>query len=195
MTISRNRLSCGLLVLCTYVALGWPFSSAAAPGAHGPNGEHLTTEPSNIGELMPRVETFSDQFELVAELLPDAMVIQLHHFQDNSPVRAATIEFETAEVSASAVYDEKLQQYRITSPELLTQLAKPQPHELVVTIMTEDQADLLVASFTPQSPAIPADHHDHDAIPIWFWTALLIVAAASFVVGRLSRRQAVGSKV
>lgn len=196
MTILLNRLHCGLLVVCIFLlALLFSDASYASPGAHGPNGEHLTTEQSSGLSITPRFETFSDQFELVGELFPDSVVLQLHHFEDNSPVLGAAVEIETADVKATAAYDEKLQHYLITAPDLLTQLAKQQPHELVVTVIAADKADLLVASYTPVSSSISVEEHHHEAIPLWFWVALALMAGSGFAVGRISQRQAVGSTV
>lgn len=196
MTILLNRPHCGLLVVCIFLlALVFSDASYASPGAHGPNGEHLTTEQSSGLAITPRFETFSDQFELVAELLPDAILLQLHHFQDNSPVINAAVEVETADLKATAVYDETLQHYRITAPDLLELLAKQQPHELVVTVIAADKADLLVASYTPVSSPISAEEHHHEAIPLWFWAVLALTTGCGFVVGRISHSRSVGSSV
>jgi hypothetical protein len=196
MTILLNRLHCGLLVVCIFLlALLFSDASYASPGAHGPNGEHLTTEQSSGLSITPRFETFSDQFELVGELFPDSVVLQLHHFEDNSPVIGAAVEIETADVKATAAYDEKLQHYRITAPDLLTQLAKQQPHELVVTVIAADKADLLVASYTPVSSSINVEEHHYEAIPLWFWAVLALMAGCGFVVGRISHSRSVGSSV
>ncbi|EGM79441.1 hypothetical protein Rhein_0325 [Rheinheimera sp. A13L] len=196
MTILLNRLQCSLLVL--YILLPTvvlSFASYAAPGAHGPNGEHLTTEQSSGQQMNPRFETFSDQFELVGELLPDSVVLQLHHFQDNSPVIDAAVEIETADVKATAAYDEKLQHYRITAADLLTQLAKQQAHELVVTVIAAEKADLLVASYTPLPPQTNTEEHHHEHISFWFWAALGLMAGLGFLFGRMSNHRAVRSSV
>ncbi|WP_233078473.1 hypothetical protein [Rheinheimera soli] len=196
MTILLNRLHCSLLLVCLFLlAALCSFASYAAPAAHGPNGEHLTTEQSSGLSITPRFETFSDQFELVAELFPDAVLLHLHHFQDNSPVIDAAIEIETADLTATAVYDEKLQHYLIKAPELLTQLAKQQPHELVLTVIAADKADLLVASYTPLSTETKTEPHHHEHIPLWVWAALALMAACGFVLGRISQRRAVRSSV
>ncbi len=196
MTILLNRLQCSLLVVCIFLSAGlMSYASYASPGAHGPNGEHLTTEQSSGLQINPRFETFSDQFELVGELFPDSVVLQLHHFEDNSPVTDAAVEIETADVKATAAYDEKLQHYRITAPDLLTQLAKQQAHELVVTVIAAEKADLLVASYTPLPPQLNTEEHHHDHIPFWFWAALGLMAGIGFLFGRMSNHQAVRSSV
>lgn len=196
MTILLNRLQCSLLVVCIFLSAGlMSYASYASPGAHGPNGEHLTTEQSSGQQINPRFETFSDQFELVGELLHDSVVLQLHHFQDNSPVIDAAVEIETADVKATAAYDEKLQHYRITAPDLLTQLAKQQAHELVVTVIAAEKADLLVASYTPLPLQTNTEEHHHEHIPFWFWAALGLMAGLGFLFGRMSNHRAVRSSV
>lgn len=196
MTILLNRLYYSLLLLCCFLSAGlMSYTSYASPGAHGPNGEHLTTEQLSGQQLNPRFETFSEQFELVGELLPDSVVLQLHHFHDNSPVIDAAVEIETADVKATAAYDKKLQHYRITAPDLLTQLAKQQAHEMVVTIIAAEKADLLVASYTPPPPLVSTEAHHHESIPFWFWAALALMAGVGFLFGRLSSHRAVRSSV
>lgn len=196
MTILLNRLHCGLLVVCIFLSTGlMSYACYASPGAHGPNGEHLTTEQSSGLQINPRFETFSDQFELVGELLPHSVVLQLHHFEDNSPVMAAAVEIETADVKATAAYDKKLQHYRFTDPALLTELAKQQPHELVVTVIAAEKADLLVASYTPLPAQISTEEHHHEPIPFWFWAALGLMAGIGFIFGRISSHRAVRNSV
>jgi len=202
MIILQNRRQGSLrlvwifLTVCVYLsAVLMTYPSDASPGAHGPNGEHLTTEQPLATQIKPRFETFSDQFELVAELAADAVVMQLHHFQDNSPVIHAAVEIETANITATALYDEKLQHYRITSPELLSELAKPQPHELVVTVIAADQADLLVASYTPPAAKISIEAHHDQHLPLWIWAAFALMAGVGLLLGRMSRTPARRSSV
>jgi len=196
MTILLNRLHCSLLVVCIFLSAGlMPYASYASPGAHGPNGEHLATEPSSGQQINSRFETFSDQFELVGELFSDSVVLQLHHFQDNSPVIDAAVEIETADVKATAVYDDKLQHYRFTDPALLTWLAKQQPHELVVTVIAAEKADLLVASYTPLPPQVSTEQQHHEHIPFWFWAALALMGGLGYLLGRMSGHRTVRSSV
>lgn len=57
-------------------------SALAAPGAHGPNGEHLDAPTSAVmASALPRVEAKSESFELVAELRASEFVIMVDRFE------------------------------------------------------------------------------------------------------------------
>ncbi|MDP3605985.1 MAG: hypothetical protein Q8R59_09610, partial [Polaromonas sp.] len=65
MPMRWQRLSVGLLVV---MLAGVP--AFAAPGAHGPNGEHLDAPAASGGAVnaAPRFEAQSDLFEVVGRL-------------------------------------------------------------------------------------------------------------------------------
>jgi hypothetical protein len=56
-------------------------AARAAPGAHGPNGEHLDSPAATrTASALPRVEAKSEAFELVAELRDGALVILVDRY-------------------------------------------------------------------------------------------------------------------
>jgi len=123
----RTRLP--YLMMC--FALNIPMLHAA-PGAHGPDGEHLTTESQHQLSLLPRFETFSELFEVVSELQPDAIVLYLHDYQSNRPVANAQIALETADLSFSAHYIADKNHYLIDDVALLEWLQQPGSHEMIL---------------------------------------------------------------
>lgn len=164
-------------------ALLFCLSLLASPGAHGPNGEHLDTEPSHQHAQLPRFESFTEQFELVGNLGTDALLLDIHWYQDNSPVLGAQVEVETAALSAPAVFDASSGQYRLTEPAMLAAMQQHQLHELVVTVVAADASDLLIATLdTSQAQDIDVhdDEHHHDSFSL-LW--LLLTAVGAFLLG------------
>lgn len=159
----------------------------AAPGAHGPDGEHLTTDTSQQLSLLPRFETFSEAFELVGEIKPNALVIYLHDYQSNRAVVDAQIELETAELSSTAEFIADKNHYLVEDPALLARLQQGGNHEIVLTIITADNADLLTASLA-QSAATShgetPDEHHHDHFPWWTLAVGILLFVAGMLFGR-----------
>lgn len=170
-------------ILLPVSALLFSLALPAAPGAHGPTGEHLDTEPSHQHAQLPRFESFTEQFELVGNLGADVLLLDIHSYQDNSPVLGAQVEVETAALSAPAVFDTSSGQYRLTEPAMLAALQQHQLHELVITVVAADASDLLIATLdTSQAQDIDVhdDEHHHDSFSL-LW--LLLTAVGAFLLG------------
>lgn len=116
----------------------------AAPGAHGPDGEHLDAPASTFaGSARPLLETSSDLFELVAELKDNQLHIYIDRYASNEPVTDATVEVESAALSAAAAYQTAGGYYLLEASALLETLGKAGEHPLMFTILAGDEADLL----------------------------------------------------
>ncbi|MDP1775890.1 MAG: hypothetical protein Q8K94_04635, partial [Moraxellaceae bacterium] len=79
----------------------------AAPGAHGPNGEHLSSDTTGFAvnaSQIPSFETFTDQFELVGKLYDSELSIFVSDYATNAPILGAEIEVEVNGVTATATY-------------------------------------------------------------------------------------------
>ncbi len=137
---SRRRLIAALaaLLLITNAPV------MAAPGAHGPNGEHLDG-PATVraGSALPRVEAKSELFELVAELRAGELVIVLDRFETNEPVLGAQLDVESGSLKAVATFRAEQGDYLVGDAALLKALAAPGEHGLVFTIMAGQDSDLL----------------------------------------------------
>lgn len=116
----------------------------AAPGAHGPNGEHLDA-PTTMGAVstLPRVEAASETFELVAELRASELVIVVDRFDSNEPVLGAKLEVESGTLKAVAAFRAEQGDYAVTDAALVKALAAPGEHGLVFTLVTSQASDLL----------------------------------------------------
>lgn len=191
-----------LAAAASYIPLSQ--TALASPGAHGPNGEHLDTANKIAVSINPKFESFTETFEVLGELLEDKLVIYLHDFKSNRPVPNATIEVEAGEQSSSAEYSEQTKAYVLSDTDMLTLLSSEGIHELVLTVMTEDNGDLLVATLS-NSNAESDEHghshavethsehgndHDEEHHHHFPWWALLLSSAvfvAGFFLGRMNK--------
>lgn len=163
----------------------------ASPGAHGPNGEHLDTSNSVLASVNPKFESFTETFELLGELFETQLVIYLHDFKTNVPIEGADIELESGELSASAEYSDTLRAYVLTEREMLELLNMEGEHEIVLTVMTQDNGDLLVANLSTIKTHTDDEHHedDHHHIP-WFEVFIvLLVFITGFLLGRNNKEK------
>ncbi|MGA0609672.1 hypothetical protein [Caldimonas sp. KR1-144] len=156
-------------------------AAVAGPGAHGPNGEHLDA-PSGAAaaaDSTPRLESFSEAFELVARLHDDALVIDLGRYASNEPVVAATLEVESGAAKAAAAFDAASGSYRVTDAALLAALHGAGKHALMFTIAAGGDADLLEGSLEV------AAHEHGDAVHggLGVASAWPLAASALFVGG------------
>ncbi len=132
-----------LLAVLTVAALS-PMTSLAAPGAHGPNGEHLDQQPVVTGGAsLPRIEARSEGYELVARLEAGRLVILVDRYETNEPVLGARLEVESGAHKAVAAFRPDSGDYAATDTALLEALAAPGEHALIFTLATDNDADLL----------------------------------------------------
>lgn len=120
---------------------------------------HGSEEPKPVvATAAPTLETSSSEFELVAVAQAEMLLVYLDRFATNEPVNGATIEVKAdgEAVTASPVEGEE-GVYRLQAGWLL----KPLPHELTISIMAADAADLLIGSIifplstSPKASATP----------------------------------------
>ncbi|GAB5381589.1 MAG: hypothetical protein Alis3KO_07890 [Aliiglaciecola sp.] len=172
-------------------SLALPKMGNASPGAHGPNGEHLDTSNSVLASVNPKFESFTESFELLGELFKTQLVIYLHDFKTNAPLEGADIELESGELSASAEYSDTLRAYVLTEQKMLELLSVEGEHEIVLTVMTQDNGDLLVANLSTTKTHTDDEHHDddHHHIP-WFEIFIaLLVFITGFLFGRFNKEK------
>jgi hypothetical protein len=133
---SLKALSAGLLVAAA--------AAIAAPGAHGPNGEHLDAPTAMRGATaLPRVVAQSETFELVAELRAGELTILVDRYESNEPVLGAQLEVESGVLKAVAAFRAEQGDYAVTDAAMLKALATPGEHGLVFTLVAGNDSDLL----------------------------------------------------
>lgn len=168
----------------------------AAPGAHGPDGEHLDAPATlRAASSLPRLEARTEAFELVAELRASELVIVVDRYESNEPVLGAQLEVESGALRAVAAFRAEHGDYVLTDAAMLKALAAPGEHGLVFTLVAGPDSDLLDGTLvsTAGSVAAGGEHgHDH-ALERGPWIGAGVVALGligSLAWWRLRRRDA-----
>jgi hypothetical protein len=193
-----------LLVAATLAASVGAF---AGPGAHGPNGEHLdgpTTTAAATGSR-PRIEAKTEQFELVGTLGSGEFSMLIDRFATNEPVLNAQIEVETGGLKAKAPFHADVGDYAVADEAMLTLLAKPGNHAIVITVIHGNETDLLDATLKVTAAQAQAaaeaphghdhgegadDHgHEHMSGSRKLWLGVAAVVAVGLLVAALRRRR------
>jgi hypothetical protein len=155
--INRNTSKRLPVAVLTALLVTLNTSALAAPGAHGPNGEHLDgPSPVRAASALPRVEAKSETFELVAELRAGEMAIVVDRYESNEPVLGAKLEVETGALKAMATFRAKEGDYVVTDAPLLAALAAPGEHGLVFTLVAGKDSDLLDGTLVSTAGGIAA---------------------------------------
>ncbi len=170
-------------------------SSLAAPGAHGPGGEHLDAPASAAaGKSAPRVEANSELFELVGRLAFGKLSILVDRYETNEPVLGAELEIRFGELRATAKFHADHGDYAVDDAAMLKALAAPGEHALVFRIVAGTDSDLLDGTLSVPTDVASAGHHDHDHVlerVLISAGALAAVLFALFLWRRRARRHAV----
>lgn len=160
------------------------FSLQAAPGAHGPGGEHLDAPGAavSVGNAGPRVESKSETFELVARLEGGVLSILIDRFETNEPVLGASVDIESGGTKAKAAFRVEQGDYVVTDPAMLKLLAGPVTHSLIFTISAGKDSDLLDGKLIPGSASNPPDAAGNSAgfagMSMAIWIAAVLGAGA-----------------
>lgn len=138
----------------------------AAPGAHGPNGEHLDGPTTmRAASALPRVEAKSETFELVAELRASELAIVVDRYESNEPVLGAKLEVESGTLKAVAAFRAEQGDYAVTDAALLKALTAPGEHGLVFTLVAGNDSDLLDGTLVSAAGRVATsagkDDHGH----------------------------------
>ncbi|MBZ2209778.1 hypothetical protein [Massilia soli] len=174
-------------LLTTFLfALSVASAALASPGAHGPNGEHLDGAVATAeGGTFPRIETFTESFELVGQLSGGELSIMIDRYETNEPVLGGTLEVEYKGLKAPAKFHADLGDYAIDNPALLAALSKPGSHPLLFTLIVGDESDLLEGTLVVNE--IHGEEHEH--LNAWPWVTGIAIAAAILAAVVFARRR------
>jgi hypothetical protein len=159
--------------------------SRAAPGAHGPDGEHLDQPGAAQGassSSLPRLEAKSDVFELVAELRAKEFVIVVDRYDTNEPVLGAKLEVESGAAKAVAAFRAEQGDYVVADAALLKTLGTPGEHGLVFTLVAGKDSDLLDGTLNMRAASPQAHGHSHGLFGLGLRRLALIGAAVTALV-------------
>ncbi|MDM5181341.1 hypothetical protein PO883_29600 [Massilia sp. DJPM01] len=172
-------------VISLVLAVAMAASAFASPGAHGPNGEHLDGPAGTASTgTAPRVETFSEAFELVGQLSGGELSVMIDRYETNEPVLNGQLEVEYKGVKAAAKFHPDMGDYAIDDEKFLKALATPGKHALLFTFIAGEESDLLEGTLEVTAPA--AAVHQHTSA--WKWLALGGALALSITVLMWLRR-------
>jgi hypothetical protein len=178
------------------------FASAAAwasPGAHGPNGEHLDAPGGHVhNDAGPRIETFTESFELVGHLQDGELSVLIDRYETNEPVLNGNLEVEFNGIKAPAKFHADHGDYVVDDAKFLEVLSKPGKHSLIFTLNAGEESDLLEGTLNVS--ANDAEHgHAHDdthamgTLKAWaVGGSLLAVALVAIVIAMLRRKSKSG---
>lgn len=185
---ARLLLSAGFAALLLSAA-----PAIAAPGAHGPNGEHLDApaQANSTGGAVPRIEAHSEAFELVGRLQGGELSLLINRYATNEPVLNATVEVETGTLKAPATFHADMGDYAVDDAAMLKALAAPGEHSLVITILAGSDSDLLDGTLNVPGAAAGDHGHSHDeghapghSRTVWLALALVVLVAVGWLFGR-----------
>jgi hypothetical protein len=197
--ITRGQLSRLVLAATLPFMLLLGAGAAAAPGAHGPNGEHLDApaQATAGGSGPPRIEAKSETFELVGYLRSDEFSMLINHFETSEPVLDAKVEVETGGLKAAAKFHSDMGDYAVDDAAFLKALRAPGEHALVVTVIAGTDSDLLDGTLKSDGAAAGAGGHSHDdehgrGLPAtaWILLTLPVLGAAIYFLNRRSKATA-----
>lgn len=173
-------------------------ASFAAPGAHGPNGEHLDgpAPVAGSGSTAPRFEAKSETFEMVATLRDDELSMLINRFETNEPVLDAKVEVEAGGLKAQAKFHADLGDYAVDDAAFLKAMKAPGEHAVVITVLAGADNDLLDGTLKTGNAQADAHGHAHDegaghghGLSLTAWLAIALAALAA-LAWFLSRRPA-----
>jgi cobalt-zinc-cadmium efflux system membrane fusion protein len=155
---------------------------AIAPTFAHEGHDHGEQAPAATGAL-PRGETDSSAFEIVAVISGENLEIYLDRFATNEPVTGAAIEVESPAGSVKAT-EGAGGTYRVPAP----WFAKRERTDLIFTVTSENTTDILPLTI-PAAPAAPAQgaaRPDAAANGPISWTAILLVLGGALAGALLS---------
>ncbi|MEN3278434.1 MAG: hypothetical protein V7631_4224 [Massilia sp.] len=172
-------------------------AALAGPGAHGPNGEHLDGPAAGPASALPRIETFTESFELVGQLAGGELSIMIDRYETNEPVLNGALEVQYKDLKAKATFHADQGDYAVDDKAFVAAISQPGTHPLLFTLVAGDESDLLEGSLVVADAATAAnehgDEHGHEHGHLWLLAAgaaAILVAAVAFVRRRKQRKGA-----
>lgn len=199
--VSRRLLPISRLPACmavaAFVLIGASTGRALAHEGHDHGDE--APLPATSMDTGPRATSQTEDFELVAAMNGDTLTLYLDDVDTNEPVRGAKVEIDSGAVKATASMQAP-GVYTATAP----LLAKPGRHPVMVSVETDDKADLMNVSLEIPAAAglqtdgqAPPAHGPHRGLATSPWSWALGVAAAlaiAVVLGLRARARSATSK-
>jgi hypothetical protein len=163
-------------------------AALAGPGAHGPNGEHLDGPAAGPASALPRIETFTESFELVGQLAGGELSIMIDRYETNEPVLNGALEVQYKDLKAKATFHADQGDYAVDDKAFVAAISRPGTHPLLFTLVAGDESDLLEGSLAVADGDDAHGHeHEHKQGQRWLLAAgalAILIAAIAFVLRR-----------
>ena len=165
-------------------------TALASPGAHGPNGEHLDGPANAAGTASsaPRIETFTEAFELLGHLSGGELSIMIDRYETNEPVLNGALEVQYKDLKAKATFHADLGDYAVDDPKFLAAISTPGTHALLFTLVAGEESDLLEGTLTVAAVA-DDQGHGHPISRLWLLAAVVVVVVLAAAILTVRRRR------
>jgi len=157
---------------------------AAGFSASGHGGEdHGAPPPAVTQSMPPRAVAATEEFEVVAVLEDNKLIVYVDRFSSNAPVIKAKVELEGAGLKGIAGE---------TSPGVyvmdVATAIPPARHPLTITVEAGDTADLLSATLDTSQSVVGEKHvHGWSEWIVWAIAGLLLLASGVLLVAWRNR--------
>ncbi|MFH1873268.1 MAG: hypothetical protein ABIK82_06470 [Pseudomonadota bacterium] len=167
------------------------FTAAFAAGspayAHG-DEDHGAAPPPVTQSMAPRAVAATEEFEVVAVLQDQHLVVYVDRYASNEPVAGAKVEVEGGGLQGVAA-ESAPGTYLLN----LAAALPPAKHGLTISIEAGDSADLLTATLDTSlaAPAVAHTHYWSEWI-VWGLAALLLLASGALLAARRRKQKTKG---
>lgn len=172
--------------------LGMP-AAFAAPGAHGPDGEHLDAPGGGHAhtDAGPRIESADGSFELLGHLQEEELSILIDRYDTNEPVLGGKLEVEANGVKVPARFHADHGDYAVDDAQFLKSIAAPGRHALVFTLPAGNESARLEGTLDVAAAHGTRAHEDEHARSLTRWTVAggLLALVLTVLAIRLVRRK------
>jgi hypothetical protein len=171
-----------LNIIWLFIALTSTTAYAHGDEDHSKDGKSAAQSQS-VGQ--PRIETFTETFELVGQLQGKEFSVFVDKYETNEPILNGKLEVELAGLKSEGKYRPDRGDYVIADDGFVKALAAPGKHALVFTLSAGEESDLLEGTLEVQ-PAV--EHEAHTQFPLAWVAAGLLAALALIVLAAKFRR-------
>jgi hypothetical protein len=161
--------------------------------AHGDEDHAKDGKPAAQSQRagQPRIETFTEAFELVGQLHDKELSVFVDKYETNAPVLNGKLEVELGTLKSEGTYRPERGDYVIADEGFVKALAAPGKHALVFTLTAAEESDLLEGTLEVHSAE---SHVARNHFPfVWAGAGLLAALALIALAVKLHRsRQPTG---
>lgn len=167
------------------------FALASTAYAHGDEDHSNDGKQAAQAQtaVQPRIETFTESFELVGQLQGKELSVFVDKYETNEPVLNGKLEVELGTLKTVGQYRPERGDYVIADEGFVKALAAPGNHSLVFTLTAGDESDLLEATVDVHPDA---NQETNNQFPL-AWAGAGLLAVLALIALALRRRHSTQS--